>query len=99
MNAVADLERRASWNSQHLGTVGKRDVFNVEVDRVAYFESAFGIVWIVTMRDEAGNAIVSKSTSFRAERGQRLTIKATIKDHGDFRGEKQTVVQRIKVAA
>ena len=99
VNAVADLERRASWNSQHLGTVGKRDVFNVEVYRVAYFESAFGIVWIVTMRDEAGNAIVSKSTSFRAERGQRLTIKATIKDHGDFRGEKQTVVQRIKVAA
>lgn len=97
--AVADLKRRAAWNSQHIGTIGKREVFSVEVDRVAYFESAFGIVWIVTMRDGSGNAIVSKSTSFRAERGQRLTIKATIKDHGDFRGEKQTIVQRIKVAA
>jgi len=99
MNAVADLERRASWNSSHLGTVGKRETFNVEVDRVAYFEGAFGIVWIVTMRDEVGNAIVSKSTAFRAERGKKLTIKATIKEHSEFRGERQTIVQRIKVAA
>lgn len=39
-NAVADLERRATWNSQFLGTVGKRETFTAEVDRVNYFESA-----------------------------------------------------------
>jgi hypothetical protein len=98
-NAVADLEKRATWNSQHLGTVGKRETFTAEVDRTAYFESAYGLVWIITMRDESGNAIVCKSTAFYAERGTKLTFKATIKEHSDFRGEKQTVVQRIKRAA
>lgn len=97
--AVADLERRASWNSQHVGTVGKRETFVVDVDRANYFESAFGLVWIITMRDENGNSIVSKSTSFYADRGAKLTIKATIKDHSEFRGERQTIVQRIKVLA
>jgi hypothetical protein len=97
--AVAELERRAAWNSQYLGTVGKRETFTAEVDRISYYEGGFGIVWIITMRDEAGNAIVSKSASFYAERGERLTFKATIKEHSDFRGEKQTVVQRIKRAA
>ena len=98
-NAVADLERRATWNSAHLGTVGKRETFTAQVDRVAFFEGAFGLVWIITLRDEAGNAIVSKSTAFHAERGKTVTFKATIKEHSEFRGEKQTVVQRIKVAA
>jgi len=96
---IVDLERRATWNSQHVGTVGKRATFAVEVDRVAHFESMYGIVWIVTMRDEAGNALVSKSTSFRAERGKKLTIKATVKEHSEYRDEKQTVIQRIKVGA
>lgn len=89
--------------SEHVGEVGKRQTFKVTVDRVASFERpAFGSLsyetcWIITMRDEAGRAIVSKTANFRAEKGEVLTIKATVKAHDEYKGEKQTVVQRIKV--
>lgn len=89
-------------NSKHVGVVGKRDTFKVTVERRAsYTRPAFNgfgneTVWIITMRDEAGNALVSKSSSFSAEKGEQLTIKATVKEHGDYKGEKQTVVQRVK---
>jgi hypothetical protein len=106
--AVDRIETRAKVRaaSGFVGKPGERVELAVTVERVASFERPkFAAPWvtetitIVTMRDEAGNAIVSKSTAFYAERGEKLTFKATIKEHSDFRGEKQTVVQRIKRAA
>jgi hypothetical protein len=103
---IESIEQRAIWkaNSRHTGTVGKRQTFNVVVDRIASYErpsfAGYGYdrVWIVTMRDEAGNAIVSKSTAFCPDQGANLTIKATVKEHSSYDGEQQTIVQRIKVA-
>lgn len=101
---VADLtaQKANRVNSKHVGEVGKRLTFKVRVERVNGYSrpsfSGFGTDWvnIITMRDEAGNAIVSKG-AFSAERGDELTIKATVKAHDEFRDEKQTVVQRVKV--
>lgn len=102
---VGELIQRAIWKaaSRPVGVAGKRMSFNVVVDRVAsYSRPSFSgwygqeTVWIITMRDEAGNAIVSKSTSFFAERGERFTMKATVKEHSNYDGEVQTIVQRIK---
>jgi hypothetical protein len=50
---------------------------------------------IVTMRTAEGNAIVSKSASFWSEKGRQFTIRATVKEHGEFKGEKQTIVARV----
>lgn len=89
--------------SRYVGTVGVRQTFKVTVDRIAsYSRPAFGYggmetVWIITMRDEAGNAIVSKSASFHAEKGAHLTIKGTVKEHSTYQDEQQTILQRIKV--
>ncbi len=104
-NAVEQLEasarRRAA--SRHVGTVGKRETFEVTVERVASFErdsfSGWGkeTVWIVTMRDANDAAIVSKTPSFSAQKGERLVIKATVKAHDEYRGERQTLVQRVKI--
>lgn len=101
---IGDLERRAlnRLNSRHVSEVGKRSTWAVTVDRVAsYDRPCFGAswrnetVWIITMRDEAGNALVSKSSSFHAQKGEAFKIKATVKAHTEFDGEKQTQVQRI----
>lgn len=105
IKAVGDMEEAARnrANSRHTGTVGKRETFDVTVERISsYYRPRFGgygdeAVWIVTMRDAAGAAIVSKSPAFCPEKGERLKIKATIKEHSEFRGEKQTIVQRVKV--
>jgi aminopeptidase N len=103
-DAVANRKRQFALkaSSRHVATVGARVTLKVTVERVAHFTRAsyagYGVdtVWIITMRDEAGNAIVSKSTAFHAERNQELTIKATVKAHDEYEGEQQTVVQRIK---
>ena len=80
--------------SKHFGKIGERFTADVKVERIASFPTAFGVKHIVTMRDHAGHCIVSKG-SFHAERGEELTIKATVKEHGEFRGELQTIVQRV----
>lgn len=103
--AVTELEENARRRaaSRHVGTVGKRQTFEVTVERVASFErdsfSGYGkeTVWIVTMRDANDAAIVSKTPSFSAQKGERLVIKATVKAHDEYRGERQTIVQRVKV--
>lgn len=100
---IADQEARAArrLTSKHVGTVGKRQLFNATVVRVGSFErprfGSYGMetVWIITMTDEAGHTIVSKSSAFHAQKGEALTVKATIKAHDEYQGEKQTVIQRV----
>lgn len=99
--AKLSAEAVAKAASGYVGAVGKRVECKVQVARVASFtRQAFGpyggveTVWILTMRDEAGNAIVSKTPRFHAEKGESFTLRATVKEHSEYDGEKQTVVQR-----
>jgi predicted nucleic acid-binding Zn-ribbon protein len=65
---------------------------------------------IYIMIDEAGNKFTWKTTGFLGrddadgrwhgvEEGGTATVKATIKGHDEYRGEKQTELQRVKVVA
>lgn len=100
----AELKQAARAASGWLAAVGERIELDVTVERVHSFERpVFGaswkreVVYIVSMRDANGNMIVSKSTSFIRPEGARLKIRATVKEHTQFRDEKQTSVQRLKV--
>jgi len=100
-----ETQERVRAASDYVGKVGERLSLVVTVERVSSFERpAFNAPWttavvnIVTMRDDAGNAIVAKG-NFYAEKGSKLTIKATVKEHSTYRDERQTIVQRIKEAA
>jgi hypothetical protein len=91
-------------DSQYIGQVGKRIEIAVTVAAVfSYERPCFGAawhmqtVWIVSMRDDAGNVIVSKSPSFSAEKGEAITIRATVKEHSEYKGVRQTIVQRVAV--
>jgi hypothetical protein len=103
IKVVEDQEQRAvrRANSKHTGTVGKRQKFTATVVRVSSYErQRFGgysneVVWIISMSDEEGNTLVSKSPAFHAEKGEKLTFKATVKAHDEYQGERQTVIQRV----
>lgn len=112
VNALTDAMDRIEADdankakSDWVGEIGKRmRNVAVTVERVASYErasfrsysGAMETVWIVTMRDGDGNALVSKTPTFRAEAGEKLVIDATPKDHNEYNGERQTVVLRIKV--
>lgn len=54
------------------------------------------MVYVVTMVDRATRAcLLSISTAFAPKEGAELLIKGTVKDHSKYRGQAQTVLQRI----
>ncbi|QIQ65274.1 hypothetical protein 19_00005 [Pseudomonas phage Epa19] len=89
----------------HLGEPKKRLSFRVTVVRSAYFDRpAYGSydryerVYVTTMVESVtGACLVVKSPSFSAEPGAELTIKGTVKEHTEYKGQAQTVLQRVVV--
>jgi len=85
--------------SQYVGTPGDKIELDVEVKGVWSFQSKFsyyGRTYINKMVDADGNVIVWKTSSTSLEEGAKIRIKATVKEHSEYRGEKQTVVLRLK---
>ena len=80
--------------SQHIGTAGKREVFTLTINWVKYFEGAFGATYIHGLKDAAGNVVIYKGSKCLGEKGATLTVKATVKEHGERDGVKQTIISR-----
>lgn len=80
--------------SQHIGTVGKREVFTLTINWVKYFEGDFGATYIHGLKDAAGNVVIYKGSKCLGEKGATVTVKATVKEHGDREGVKQTIISR-----
>lgn len=92
---AAEAARKSA--ARHVGKVGERVTLTCTVQFRTGFDTQFGWKSIVSMLDQDGNCVVVKSTSFHAEKGETLTLKATVKEHGEYRGEPQTVLARVKV--
>ena len=91
---VIDAARAAErGNSQHVGAVGERRDFTLTVKAVPSFDTAYGTMYVHICRDDAGNVVIYKGKEI-AEKGQTITLKATIKAHGERGGEKQTIIAR-----
>ncbi len=82
--------------SQHVGGVGQRLDLKLEVQRVNSKPTDYGMLHIISMRDEDNNLFVWKTGSTSAAPGDRLSVRGTIQKHDEFRGELQTVLSRCK---
>lgn len=97
LNRRAALEIRKA-TMKHVGTVGKREKFsNLVCEKVVTFDSAFGTCHIHIFADESGNALVWKTNQCVASQGEKLNLKATVKEHSDYKGVPQTILSRCKV--
>jgi len=102
LRAAREEQRKAvDAASQHVGTIGDRRDFTLTVAFITGFNTQFGFTNVIGMRDEQGNLYVYKSTAmiYNAEqkdaaKGDTLTFKATIKEHGEREGVKQTILSR-----
>lgn len=83
--------------SVHIGAVGERREFDLTLNFVASFESQFGMLHIHGFTDSDGNIVIYKGSVLQGSKGERFTIKATIKEHGERDGAKQTVISRLKI--
>jgi hypothetical protein len=81
--------------SKHVGALGDRLELVVTVLRVADVETDYGTLHIHTLRDQASNAIVWKTTSKRLDVGWSGAVKGTVKKHAEYRGEQQTELSRV----
>lgn len=87
--------------SEHVGSVGVRTVIRgivksvIEFDRQRfhYYDSGVGCI---TRLDVDGSDIVYFG-NLGADKGDTVEVKATIKQHGEYKGRKQTVIARPKV--
>lgn len=92
--------------SQYVGEVGDKVDVKAVYDHSAWFDVKLGWtkqrVFIHTFRDENGSAIVWKTSSnslYNIAEGDTVQIKGTVKEHSEYKDEKQTVLTRCKVTA
>jgi hypothetical protein len=87
--------------TQYVGTVGERREFTLTVERTVRFESykyGWPAATLYLCRDEQGNRVVYKGTGDFLRKGETGTVTATVKEHTEYRDEKQTVLTRPKLA-
>lgn len=88
----------AAKQSKHVGNVGDRLAgIHVTVQRVIDRPSDFGVTRIHQLVDDAGNHytwFASGGGGFK--QGDEVTIKGTVKGHGEFNGMKQTTLARVQ---
>lgn len=99
-------ERARKAISQHVGQIGDKIDLDVVLEKRAWFDvpsfRGFGTdtMYVFTFRDQQGNALVWKTgKGLIYEAGTQVHLTGTIKDHSEYKDEKQTVLTRCKVTA
>lgn len=92
---IENIRRFTESTSEWQGEVGGRLELKLHIDRV--FESSY-VAWGKTsymylMSDSEGNKY-KWSTSKWYKEGEDIHIRATVKEHSEYKGEKQTVLTR-----
>ena len=90
--------------SQFVGKVGDKVDITGTYDHTAWFDFKLGWtterMYIYTFKDQDGNKLVWKTSSGRMpalEEGDPVQIKGTIKEHSEYKDEKQTILTRCKI--
>lgn len=103
---ASKLPQEEKLISEYVGQVGDKVNEIVTLEHTfSYERRAFGrswdteVVWIYKFRDDNGNILVWNTTSCKnnIEDGTRLHLTGKIKEHSEYKGEKQTVLTRCKV--
>lgn len=102
-NLIVKKEKRPVCD-KHYGVKGDRlKKVTVTCDKVHNWFSEFGDGCIFKLLTEDGALLVWKTCNVSVENsmseGHKYVINGTIKEHGDYRGEKQTILSRVNVLA
>ena len=85
------------------GEVGQKVEIDVTYTGCGSFDTYYGTTWIYRFDTDDGAHLVWKTSTELGGRerlileGDRLKIKASIKDHKEYRGIEQTELQRVKI--
>ena len=90
---VAQRRAAEAANSQWIGTVGERMVIEATITFVTSYETNFGVTVVTGLKDKAGNVIIQKGVGI-GYKGEKVVLRATVKEHGEREGVKQTIICR-----
>lgn len=93
--------KAAKPTSGHVGEVGKRAEYTATIKAIPSWDGHYGVTYCHIMTDADGNIIIWKTASGfdNAGKGDTVRFKATVKEHTERDGEKQTIVTRAKEIA
>jgi len=91
--AAAAAKPVSGW----VGKIGERIEIDLTCAKILHFETMFGTQLFCICRDTAGNSIVYKGTGEFLKEGSSGIVTATIKEHGEYKGERQTIIARPKL--
>lgn len=89
----------------HIGTVGKRIEIRARLVCKYEFSNYYGVTYLYKFEDEDGNILTWKTATILSLHGEKndyprkgdtVTFNATVKEHGAYKGEDQTVLSRVK---
>lgn len=89
-------KRQQNAASVHIGAVGDRIEIEGTIERIVSVETQFGIMNVNVIRCGNGNVVVYRG-NYLGSKGEPVHMMATIADHTEFNGVKQTIVQRPKI--
>ena len=87
-------ENLAAQSSEHIGAEGEPVELDVVVIFTKCFETYYGLSCVTKMRTDDGNMATYFGMSIDAQRGDRLTLRATVKEHSLYEGIKETIINR-----
>lgn len=97
IKAAKDKHYAKDSTSEYQFEVGQKVEVELNVLKINWFDSIYGTHYIYNMQDANGNVFIWKTACNEIQEGDKVTIKATVKEHNEYRGVKQTVLTRCKV--
>ncbi len=92
--------RKDTRSGEWIAQVGDKIAVAATLERKGGYENAYGYVSVLSFCDEEGNALVWKTAAPPTGLvvGETYHLSATVKGQGDYKGDKQTEVIRVKCA-
>lgn len=101
MQLFKQRERQAQKSNEWIGTVGQKlPATPVTIIGTQTLQSQFGTTQLIRMEDEKGNLLVwfNSGGKYDVQPDEKRTVRGTIKKHDEFKGRKQTILTRAKIA-
>jgi len=98
MDWADEKKREAKLDSQYIGESGTRYRFDdITVKAMKSFTGQYGVKTMVRLEDAKGNVLVwwASGEPEWLEVGDTVTVAGTIKKHDEYRGTKQTLINRV----
>lgn len=90
----AEQQAKDADLSEWVGVVKGRYDFTFTLRLVLTMDGIYGTSYLHVGADDVGRVIVYKGTKRLGDKGETVTVKATVKDHSIRDGVKQTVITR-----